>query len=110
LGSVPEWKKRWCMQRLGEEGVKKVRELYERGVPIKEIMAELGLSTPDCVYAFVEVRRRGSYRRRTRISEEMRRAVVQMRREGKSILEIARTLGISVGSVHRILREWKETK
>jgi len=105
LSSIPEWKRRWCLNKLGEEGVNKVRELYESGVPIKEIMRRLDITTPDCIYAFVDKRRRGNYRGKRKIDENIIKEVVRFRKEGFSLLEIAKKLNISVGSVHRILKE-----
>jgi DNA invertase Pin-like site-specific DNA recombinase len=68
-------------------------------------MERFNLSTPDCIYAFVEKRRRGPYRRRSKITEEVEERVVELRRSGLSIPKIAEELGISVGSVHRVLKE-----
>ncbi len=105
LSAIPEWKRRWCLNRLSEEGVNKVRELYSSGVPIREIMKRLGITTPDCIYAFVDRRRRGNYRGRRRIDDDIVKEVVRLRERGLSLSEIARKLNISVGSVHRILKE-----
>jgi len=105
LSTVPEWKRRWCLNKLSEEGINKVRELYNSGVPIKEIMKRLGITTPDCIYAFVDRRRRGNYRGKRRIDEDIVKEVVRLREKGLSLSEIAKKLNISVGSVHRILKE-----
>lgn len=107
MARIPEYKRRYCLERIGgEEGLRRLRELYESAVPIETIKRELGLSSPDCIYVLLgRPRRRGPYRGRARITPEVREKVLKMREEGLSIYRIARELGISVGSVHRIIRE-----
>lgn len=103
---LSEWKIRYCVEKVGgEPGVRRVRELYESGVSIKMIMEELGLSSPECIYILVAKRRRGSYRRRSRVTQEVEAKVIELRRQGLSITEIARRVELSVGSVHRILKK-----
>ncbi len=102
---VKPYKERYCRERLGEEGVRRARELYEAGVPVREIMRELGLGSPECIYVVVGPGRRGGYRRRARVTPELEERVLELRRQGLSIPKIAEALGISVGSVHRVLKK-----
>lgn len=102
---LPEWKVRYCVERVGgPRGVERLREMYESGVPIKRIMEELGLGSPECIYALAGPGRRGRYRRRGRVTPEVEAEVVRLRGEGLSITEIAGRVGLSVGSVYRILK------
>ncbi len=102
---MPEWRVRYCLERLGgEEGARRARELYESGLPVREIARRLGLSSPECIYAVVEARRRGPYRRRARVTPEVEEEVVRLRLEGLSMPRIAERVGISVGSVYRVLK------
>lgn len=107
MKKTPGYKRRYCLERVGgEEGLKKLRELYESGAPVTDIMRELGLSSPDCIYILIErPRRRGPYRGRTKITPEIREKILELRGKGLSIYKIARELGISVGAVHRVVRE-----
>ncbi len=104
---VPEWKRKWCLKKIGSKRkVKEMIRLYESGeLSVKEILSKFGLSTPDCLYAFVRKRKRGSYKKKVRITDEVREKVLELRKQGKSIVEIAREVGVSIGSVHRILKE-----
>ena len=99
-----EWKTRYCLEKIGgEKGLEKLREMYYSGMAIAAIMAELGLSSPDCIYALIDKRRRGAYKKRAKITPEVEAKIVDMRRKGLSIPEIAKRLGVSVGSVYRVL-------
>ncbi len=103
---VAPWKKRYCSEKVGgEEGVRLLRELYDSGIPIRDIMERFGLKSPDCIYALIGGRRRGKYRGRGRITPELEEEIVRLRREGLSIPQIAAKVELSVGSVYRVLKK-----
>ena len=102
----PEWKVKYCLKRVGgEEGVRRLRELYESGVPVMRIMEEFGLGSPECIYALIDSRRRGPYKPRRMVTPELEAEVVRLRRMGLKLGEIAEKGDLSVGSVYRILRK-----
>ena len=98
--------KEYCLKRIGgEEGLKKLEKMYKEEREIREIMKELGLSSPNCIYILIGERRRRSYRGYKRITKELEEKVLELRRMGYSIPAIAKKLGISVGSVHGIIKK-----
>ena len=101
------WLKRYCLERVGgEEGLKKLIDMYQNGAPIRDLMREFKLLSPQCIYVLLDVRRR-NYRRRAKITPEIVDKVFELRKIGYSIPRIAEKLDISIGSVHRILKGYK---
>lgn len=92
-----------------EECLPIVRELYRRGVPVREIAARCGGCS--VVYrALRELASRGELEPRrglgtgARLSPEEVEEIMRLRRSGYSIRQIARRLRRAVGTVHRVLR------
>ena len=110
-------RRRLAERILSERGfgvVQRLAELYNSGVPVKELPARLGLPGLEHVYALLEyaesiglvsprdrAKRRG-YRRLSRSEREM---IAEMCRRGLSIYRIARETGRSTATVARICRE-----
>jgi len=102
---TPRWLVEYCIKRIGgSRKVQRLRRMYNSGKPVRDIMARFGLKSPDCIYALVEPKRRGRYRGRVRITPEVEERIIELRKAGASIPQIARELGVSVGSVHRVLK------
>jgi len=101
------WRIEYCTRLVGgEEGVERLREMYRSGASIKEIMMEFGLTSPMCIYVLVGERKRGGYRGWRRVTPELEREIVELRRRGLSMPEIASEVGVSVGSVYRVLKKY----
>ena len=99
-----EWLKRYCLRRIGgEEGLEKLKNMYESGMSVREIMKALGLKSPQCIYELVEPRRK--YKKKKKVTPDIEEQVLRLRRKGLKIREIAKTLDISVGSVHNVLKK-----
>ncbi len=99
-----QWLVRYCLERIGgEEGLKRLKSLYESGMPIKDLMREFNLSSPQCIYVLIKERRR-RYKGKGKITPEIAEKIMELRRAGYSIPAIAGELGISIGSVHRVLK------
>ncbi len=99
-----EWLKRYCLRRIGgEEGLEKLKNMYESGMSVREIMKILGLKSPQCIYELVEPRRR--YKKKKKITPEIEEEVLKLRRKGLKIKDIAETIDISVGAVHSVLKK-----
>lgn len=106
MGKAPEWLKRYCLKRVGgEEGLRKLREMYESKASVRDIMKEFGLKSPQCIYALIESSRRKYRKHKKRIGEDVKSRVIELRGKGASIPQISREVGISVGSVYNILKE-----
>ena len=103
-----EWLREWCIRKIGgDEAAERLKAMYESGAPIKEIMRSFGLTTPQCIYLIVgRPRRRGSYKSRVRVTAELERAILELRGKGESMPSIAKALGVSVGTVYRVLRKY----
>lgn len=104
--------KRWdglrerCIEKLGEERARDLLQMYMDGVPIADIVSQMGLKSPQCIYAIIGVpTRRGPYKKRSKITPNIESKILRLRARGLTMLEIAVKLGISVGSVHKILKK-----
>ncbi len=104
---TPPWLVRYCTERVGgEQAVEELRKMYQEGAKISEIMEKFGLRSPQCVYALLdEPMRRGRYKPKTKITDEIVERVLKLRAQNYTIPRIAKELNISVGSVHKILKE-----
>ncbi|GAB6148798.1 helix-turn-helix domain-containing protein [Stetteria hydrogenophila] len=102
----PEWKVRYCRERVGgEEGARRLREMYKSGAPVREIMAAFNLKSPECIYALLgEEARRRRYRGRRRVTREVEEEIVKLRLQGLSMTAIAERVGVGLGTVHRVLK------
>ena len=73
------------------------------GVTVRELAEMVGKSESTIVRKFAEPRKEYLAR-----AEQRRKAVLRLRREGKSIRAIAEELGVSVGTVHRHIKAAEE--
>ena len=85
--------------------------MYRRGVNVSEIAEKLELSMSS-IYRIIRSRglsmRRGSYKSRGRISREELEKIVEMRRKGKSIYEIAKRLDRPPSTIFYVLKRHEE--
>ena len=103
-------KGRTSRRRSGEKNSsgmeEKVIELYEKGVPVKEIMRVVGLRSCEVVYRILRsrgVRRREKSRHKKlggNVIEEIRRRF----EKGDSIYRLAKEYGLSTSRVYYIVR------
>ena len=112
-----ERRRRLAEKLLSERGFDVVlclAELYNGGVPVREIRERLGLPGLEHVYALLEYaeslglvspRDRAKRRGYRRLSRSERELIAEMCRRGMSIYRIAREVGRSTATVARICRE-----
>ena len=112
-----ERRRRLAEKLLSEMGfgvVLRLAELYNGGVPVREIQRRLGLPGLEHVYALLEYaesiglvspRDRAKRRGYRRLSRSERELIAEMCRRGMSIYRIAREVGRSTATVARICRE-----
>ena len=105
MSKAPKWLKEYCKRRIGgDKGLKKLRNLYDSGARIDNIMREFNLASPQCIYVLVEAKRR-RHKKHTKITDDVKKMIIDLRREGGTIISIAEKTGVSIGSVHRVLKE-----
>ncbi len=105
MGKAPKWLQDYCKRRIGgSKGLRKLRKMYKSGVEIDKIMKELGLSSPQCIYVLVQASRR-RHKEHVKITDNVRSKIIELRSKGYTITRIAGELGVSIGSVHRVLKE-----